>query len=650
MAKVLKAVAMVAGAVLLVTTGVGAMAGAGLLGASTTAAAALGISAATLTTITSIATLVAVGASVGASIFGGGAQTPPASGTVNKLIVDKEAPSPYLMGRTYFGGILRHDQGYGASIDKVPNPYRGMVIEYGVGGPYESLEGLYSDFNALTFSGDAETTYYSGFMYRDYKLGLTSETALTPHFSGLPDWTTSHKLSGKAAILWNLLFDKAGKVFASGMPLLGAVWKGAKVYDPRLDSTYPGGSGTHRITDETTWEYSDNPGLHALAYAYGRYKNGVLVFGIGLPITGIKVSHFVTLANVCDTNVWKVGGVIFEPATGWTNLKDILIAGCAEPLFVGGQLGVKINAPHVSLDTLVPADLADDDAEIVVGKSWRDRQNTIAFKYREESSHWDYVTSPDIVSVPAYVTADGEVKRREVQYNLVQQASQAAQLAAYELVNQREIGPITLVCKPRMRTYGPGDMLTLSLPDHGLSGVDAVITNRVFDPANMTVTLTLDTETTAKHAFALGQTATAPPAPALTDTDGRDTHNQAVRRGINVVTYTESQAAPATLTTSGETAELVTIDVPVEAGDTVEIQGIVSVSGGVAGGQWTIKIDGTAVQVGGVNAISHSVSAFVSTSEVAASTRTFSIEALNTTSDSRTFADARISVTVTTPA
>jgi hypothetical protein len=123
-----------------------------------------------------------------------------------------------------------------------------------------------------------------------------------------------------------------------------------------------------------------------------------------------------------------------------------------------------------------------------------------------------------------------------------------------------------------------------------------------------------------------------------------------VRRGINMVTYTDIQASPATLTTSGETAELVTIDVPVEAGDTVEIQGIVSVSGGVAGGQWTIKIDGTAVQVGGVNAISHSVSAFISTTEVAASTRTFSIEALNTTSDSRTFADARISVTVTTPA
>ena len=38
--------------------------------------------------------------------------------------------------------------------------------------------------------------------------GLWSETALAPHWSGMPDWTSAHKLSSKAAILWNAKFDR----------------------------------------------------------------------------------------------------------------------------------------------------------------------------------------------------------------------------------------------------------------------------------------------------------------------------------------------------------------------------------------------------------------------------------------------------------
>lgn len=521
MAKALKTVAIIAGAAALI------IGTAGILAAPATAAAlgAIGITA-SAAAVAAAASAVSVAASIGSQAL---AKPPPASGQINRLTVIKEAPSPYLIGRTYFGGILRHDAGYGATLNKVPNPYRGLVVEYGVGGPYDSLEGMYADFAALSFSGNAATGYYAGYMYRDTQVGSLTETALTPQFSGFPNWGASHILSGKAAILWNLKFDKDGKRFASGLPQLGAVWKGAKVYDPRLDSTYPGGSGAHRIDNEATWTWSENPALHALAYAYGRYKNGTLIFGIGLPATGIEIAHLVTLANVCDANGWTCGGVLFEPGDGWNNLKDILAAGAAEPLFIGGKLGVKINAPHVSLDTITDADLADDDAEVGASQTWRDRLNGIFPKYRSEAHRWDYVTA-ELVTVPAYVTEDGEEKNEQRQYNLVQDAAQAAQLAAYDLVNGRELGPITLVCKPRMRAYGPGDMLTLDLPYHGLDH-DAIIVDRSIDPGTGKVILTMVTETTAKHAFALGLTGDPPPTPSLVSGEDRDTISHALLGG-----------------------------------------------------------------------------------------------------------------------
>ena len=526
MSATFRKVAMIAGAVALVATGVGAAAGAGLFGAAGVGAAGTvaGLSTATIASIGTYASLAATVATIGATAL---QKKPNARGSVNSVTIATDALSPYLIGRTYFGGVLRHDVGYGATLKKVKNPYRGMVMVYSVAGPLESLEGLYLDFQPVSFSGAAATGYYASYLHRDYRLGLASETALAPFWTGMPNWTTAHKLSGKAAVLWNLKFDKGGKRFASGVPVQGAVWKGVKCYDPRLDDTYPGGEGDHRIDDPATWEWTECPGLHALKYALGSFQNGIKVFGVGLPVAGIMVEHFIALANVCDANGWKVGGVIFEPGDRWANLKDILQAGGAEPLFIGGKLGLKINAPRVSLDTVAPADLADDDAEITAMQSWRDRRNGIIPKYRSDANKWDYVQS-DMVQVADYVTEDGEEKNEERQYNLVQDKDHAAQLAGYELVNGRERFPLVLPCKPRLRKYGPGDMLTLELPDHDLDGVDAVIVDRSMDPATMVVTLTFMEETPGKHATVLALTGTAPPPPDLVSPEDRDDISSAI--------------------------------------------------------------------------------------------------------------------------
>ena len=465
---------------------------------------------------------VASAANMGAQLT---AKKPPARGAVNSIIIQSDPPTPYLIGRTYSGGVLRADVGYGATLKKVPNPYRGMVMSYSGGGPLQALEGLYADFALLSFSGSAATGYFNGFLYRDFRLGALPATALTPNFAGMPGWSSASKLSGKAAVLWNLKFDKDGKVFAGGVPQLGAVWQGVKTYDPRKDSTYPGGSGAHRIANEATWEYSECPGQHALAYAYGRYQAGKKVMGVGLPVDGIEIAHFVELMNVCDANAWKVGGVIFEPADRWVNLKDILAAGGAEPIFSGGKLGLKINAPRVALDTIEEDDLADGEISVGAMQSWRDRLNTMIPKFRSEAHKWEYVPS-DAVSVSGYVTEDGEEKKEERQFNLVQQAKQASELCAYELVNGRELGPIEIPCKPRLRHYSPGDMMNLDLPNAGLVNQLAVITRRTLDPGTMGVTLTLVGETAAKHAFALGQTGTAPPTPSLVGSEEIDNVSQ----------------------------------------------------------------------------------------------------------------------------
>lgn len=500
MAKALRTVALIAGAVALVATGVGLAIGA--------AGVIAGVSGATLATIGAIAGVVSGVASLGAQLT---AKTPPARGSITQVLVASDPPQPYLMGESYFGGVLRHDTGYGATLKKVPNPYRGMVIDYSGGGPLEQLVELQTDFAAV--SG-----YFSGFLATDTQLGATPEsTALVPPLSApMPGWDAASKLSGQAAVLWNFKFDKDGKRFASGLPVVGAIWKGVKAYDPRLDTTYPGGAGAQRIDDEATWGYSDNPALHALAYAYGRYQNGVQTFGIGVPATALRLAEFVTLANVCEANSWRLSGIVYEPGDRWNNLKDILAAGGAEPVFAGGTLGVRIRTPTVALDTITEADLADESASVTSMQSYRDRLNAVIPKYRSPDHNWELVAA-DAVRVTAYETEDGEEKIEEIAYNLVRDVDQAAQLARYRLEDGRELGPIRLPCLPRLRAYRPGECLALDIPSLGLD-TDAIILTRQIDPATMKVTLTLVGETPAKHAFALGITGTPPPTPALGQT------------------------------------------------------------------------------------------------------------------------------------
>lgn len=475
------------------------------------------------TSIAAVAGAVSAVANMGAQAL---ASDPPAIGQVNDRIIGANNPQPYLIGRSYSGGIQVHDVGYGGEVDDVQNPYRFIATVHSCCGPVESLESVQVGWDTVTFSGTAASGYYSGFFYRDFQLGARPESdALSPQWSGAPDWGASYKLSGFAAIGYSLKWSKEGKRFAGGsLPTIGAIWEGVKVYDPRLDTTYPGGSGSHRIDDETTWAYSRNPALHALAYAYGRYVNGVKVFGVDLGEAAIDLDKIVAWANVCDTNGWTVNGTIYEPGDKWNNLKRICEAGAGQPVLKGGVLSFDYQAARTSLATVTKDDLADSNIVSKLGKGWKNRHNTLVPRFRSEAHQWNYVQA-DQVSVASFVTADGETKSDERQWDLVTDKDQVTELATYEIYQRREAGPITINCKPHMRLYGPGDCLTLGadLGVHPDGALKTIIRKRTIDPNTGIVSFELEQESDAKHTASLGLIGGVPSAITLPTSEDLDT-------------------------------------------------------------------------------------------------------------------------------
>lgn len=444
----------------------------------------------------------------------GGQPSPQAQGSTSDVVITSDHPAPYMIGRTYAGGVMRYDRGYGQRRRRVENPYRYMVMVYSRCGPCEGIESLQVDYAPVNFSGKAAQGFYNDFLFADTQLGARPETnALTPQWAGAPGWTTASRLSGYLAVGWSLLFDRDGERFANGPPRLGIIGLGERAYDPRKDSTYAGGEGDHRIDNEATWEYTENPSLHALSYAIGRRQNGFKIFGAGSDFDAIDVATFVAFANVCDANGWKVGGTIYEPGDKWDNLKRILGAAGAEPKLNGTTLTVKYDAPRVPVFTITADDLTSTQVSMVSGGGQRERFNTVVLQYRSEAHNWEFIDADPVTDL-SFVVADGEERTTTDRLELCQQGKQAAEVAGYRLLNSREGGPYTLPLKPRFQDYHIGECGVIADEEGlGFANQKVIIEGRQIDIQTGGIILVLRTETDEKHPFALGQTTTAPPTP-----------------------------------------------------------------------------------------------------------------------------------------
>lgn len=100
----------------------------------------------------------------------------------------------------------------------------------------------------MTFDGNGKATssQWSGEMWMHTRFGTQPDTALvTPtglkNSATLPGWTTGHKLSGKACYMLVLGENSKRTAYPTGEPKPLWVIEGLYGWDPRLDSTYPGG-------------------------------------------------------------------------------------------------------------------------------------------------------------------------------------------------------------------------------------------------------------------------------------------------------------------------------------------------------------------------------------------------------------------------
>ncbi len=502
----------------------GAVGGAlGAVGVSATTA--YGIGSAVGAFATSGAFLMSVGASVLSAVL---APQVDIGGAPDEWQSDLDAPIPFVIGRNGSGGYRVHRDSWGAD-----NRYRSIVTVYSGAGPIQGIEGWSADGEALTLGANGVVmapAQYANKMWIQSTLGdqpqaaALTQTGLDAASPAIEGWGTSSRISGKAHSFATFYQDSKFKSYPAGVPELIPTLLGIKCYDPRLDSTYPGGLGPCRADDRSTWLYTVNPYLHAIHWILGYYENGKAVGGIDADASDVDLPAFVAGANVADANGWEVSGRPTTKDDKHEALNAMLQAGGGRYIDLGGRYSCIVNAPGLTVATVT----ADDTAgEFVLSSntSFENRLNTLTPRCPMESHRWKRVDQ-DPVTNPAWVTEDrGQETDARTDYPYVavradgSNANQPAELAAYDILNTRESLRGMVPLKAYMRRIRPGDIFTIDDPRFLLSSVEVKCLRSEFDVATGVVNVVFQSETAGKHDFALGRTNTPPSPPSLTAPD-----------------------------------------------------------------------------------------------------------------------------------
>ncbi len=222
---------------------------------------------------------------------------------------------PVIYGQRKVGGV-----GVFIETSGTDNEYLYMIFTLAEG-ICNSCEKLYIDDKEVTLSGalthgvtrtvaSSDSNFYKAdpndesssaesLMSVTWYDGRDDQTYDTT-VGALSNWTSNHRLRGISYLAMKFKWNQDAYM---GIPNINALIKGRKVYDPNLDGTKTGGSGSHREDTASTWAWSDNPVLCTLDYM----RNSRYGMGIANSYFDDNYADWQTAADVCDTDVTPYG-------------------------------------------------------------------------------------------------------------------------------------------------------------------------------------------------------------------------------------------------------------------------------------------------------------------------------------------------------
>jgi hypothetical protein len=292
--------------------------------------------------------------------------------------------------------------------------------------------------------------------------GRPDQLADTELVTQSPGWDLYKRFSGMAYVAATFTSDK--EKFGGRRPELQFIVRGAKLYDPRKDSSV-GGSGAHRFDDPTTWEYSANPFVAANHFGRGFYHNGRRVLGAGLGVSDMDFDTNIASMNVCDVQVQQPDGSYrnqYECHLTWDDneqFSSVLDRMCAA---AGGKRAEKQGyiAFFAGTAKSIVKTITDDDLIMDAPVRFAPKQAGVM---KFTGLHGTYTRPDDLTEAPykaiepaQFVTEDDGSRLDRLDWPQVQNAHQAHLLTQQALFSSRfsATGQITLDIKDLILEIG----------------------------------------------------------------------------------------------------------------------------------------------------------------------------------------------------
>ena len=380
------------------------------------------------------------------------------------MSVNATAEGKFVFGETASGTDVVYQEKIGD--DKV------LFIVAAAWHEIESYGKLYFNDEEITLDGTGLSTGdWAGAVKVYRNLGELTQDALVIPTSA---WPPSAKGAGVAhfALLFDLAGDKGQEKLGGGIPSrITQVIKGAKVYDPRLDTSI-GGSGSHRVDDQSTWTWSANWALIVAHYLLGYRQNGKLIYGVGVEAGDIDWQQVADMAAVCDSTVdgadkYEIGGIIPISNDHEAVIKQLESAIDGKVAKIGGKY--YIYAPHD--DTAdVKMVITDDDIIAQSGVNFsptaglQSLYNTATGQYVSPAQLFQFVSYPEVVETAA-LEDDGKARIVQYDFALLQSEKIAQRVARERIRRSRFTGSMSLAMGPKYIALKPFDVVQVNIKE-----------------------------------------------------------------------------------------------------------------------------------------------------------------------------------------
>lgn len=386
----------------------------------------------------------------------------------------------FVYGQTRKGGAITYYETTGAD-----NKFLHQIIVL-AGHELEEIGDIYLNDEVVTLdgSGFVTTAPYNSKIRINKHLGTANQTVDADLLAESNQITSAFRGQGIAYLYIRYEYDQ--DAFPNGLPLVTAVVKGKKVYDPRTATT----------------AYSNNAALCVRDFITSAY---------GLSDDQVDDTVFSAAANICDENVSLSGGGIEKKYTinGITradiNYGDVLgdmMTACAGSLFWGaGKWKLTVGDYTAPTKTLTLDDLRGP-INLATRVNLRDQFNIVKGTFNDAAERWIVTDYPQVRGATFVAEDGGQETELDLRLPYTTSSATAQRLAKLTLYRGREQMTFTADFGLNAFDVEVGEIIALTNPRYGWTEKEFEVVGWSFgagEAGALTVSLTL--RETSENAF-----------------------------------------------------------------------------------------------------------------------------------------------------